>query len=96
MDGGLSEESFAIEPGRVCFSLVLPSGAVWYGLPVELVPWRTEKRVLVYAKVPLYPSVQFYLLGHMSSQKISPSLLILLLKAVGNTVLSNSERTLSF
>ena len=38
MDGGLSEEAFAIEPGRVCFNLVLPSGAVWYGLPVELGP----------------------------------------------------------
>ena len=36
MDGGLSEEAFAIEPGRVCFSLVLPSGTVWYNLLVEL------------------------------------------------------------
>ena len=32
MDGGLSEEAFAIEPGRVCFNLVLPSGTVWYSL----------------------------------------------------------------
>ena len=36
MDGGLSEEAFAIEPGRVCFNLVLPSGTVWYSLLVEL------------------------------------------------------------
>ena len=36
IDGGLSEEAFAIEPGRVCFILVLSSGTVWYSLLVEL------------------------------------------------------------
>ena len=36
MDGGLSEEAFAIEPGRVCFNLVLTSVTGWYGLLEEL------------------------------------------------------------
>ena len=36
VDGGLSEEAFAIEPGRVYFNLVLLSGTVWYSLLVEL------------------------------------------------------------
>ena len=102
MDGGLSEEAFAIEPGRVCFSLVLPSGTVWHSQVEQLGTSKIEK-VLVYAKAPLHPppTVQLYLwdicmFSHNISAFVQMFYYILLSKVGGNTVLSNSERTLSF